>query len=402
MSPHTRDGAAADTPSVLRIHVPALARAAWQRRIGLFKVWGAVAVLALGVVLLLPRWYASGVTLVPAPQDGLSLDLSGLGMPLGGAALNLGSGPTPQDELKMVVQSRAVADSMVARFDLVRRYHVKQRRDAREALASHTTLTTPREGQVIVEIEAQDPVLARDEAAAYALLASSESVRMKTSLATQRRSYLETRLNELQHEFDAASQRVREFEEQHGAFALPDQAKETMDAAGQLQTQVALLETELAGARRFFTDQSAEVQGLHDRIGALNGQLDKLARRGGTLMVRGNALPEIKEQYTRLTADQMSLAAVIELLRRFYEQARVEESNPVPTFSVLDAAEIPERHARPRRGLTVIVAVALAMAGSLGWLQWQLAQGAGARVPDDTLPKLRDVTVEDESSVRAA
>jgi len=171
-----------------------------------------------------------------------------------------------------------------------------------------------------------------------------------------------------------------------------------MDAAGQLQTQVALLETELAGARRYFTEQSPEVLGLHDRITALNAQLDKLARRGGTLLVRGNALPEMKEQYTRLTADQMSLAAVIELLRRFYEQARVEESNPVPTFSVLDAADVPERHSRPRRGLTVVVAVALAMAGSLGVLQWQLTRATAV----GALPTVPGLIVEDATPGRAA
>jgi capsule polysaccharide export protein KpsE/RkpR len=368
-------------PVLLRLDLPALARAMWVRRVRLLMWWGAVAVLAAGVVFALPRWWSASVTLVPAPQEGLSLDLSGMGLPVAGGSLNIGTGPTPQDELKMVVLSRAVADSLVDRFDLVRRYHVKHRRDAREALAEHTTVTTPREGQVIVEIEAQGPALARDMAAAYATIAGTEAVRLKTSLATERRAYLERRLAALSNEIAQAADHVRRFEESHGAYALPDQAKETMDAAGQLQAQAALLETELAGARRFFTDQSAEVQGLRDRIGALHTQIDKLARQGGTLMVRGAALPALKEEYLSLTREQASLTAVSELLRRFYEQARVEESNPVPTFSVLDAAELPERHARPRRGLTIAVAVALAVAGSLGFVQWQLATAAGQPAP---------------------
>lgn len=367
--------------AAMRLDLPALARAAWARRVRLLQVWAAVAVVTLGLVLLLPRWWSASVTLVPAPHDGLSLDLSGTGLPIGDASLNIGTGPTPQDQLKMVVLSRAVADSMVTRFGLLDRYHARTREDAREALAEHTTVTTPREGQVIVAIEARSPTLARDMAAAFASLAAGEAVRLKTSLATERRSYLERRLAALEHDIAAASDRVRQFEEAHGAFALPEQAKETMDAAGQLQTQVALLETELAGARRFFTDQSPEVQTLRDRIGALNGQLDKLARQGGTMRVRGDALPSIKEQYLQLTREQESLIAVSALLRRFYEQARVEESNPVPTFSVLDAAELPERHARPRRGLTVMVAVALAVAGSLAWIQWQLVREAQALTP---------------------
>lgn len=368
----------------LRLDLPRLARAAWADRLRLAATWTAVAVVTGVIVFLLPRWWSASVTLVPAPHDGLSLDLSGTGLPMGGAALSIGTGPTPQDELKMVVLSRAVADSLVERFDLVRRYQVKRRVDAREALAEHTTVTTPREGQVIVAVEAQSPALARDMAAEYAAVAGAEAVRLKTSLAAERRAYLERRLEALGHEIAQAADKVRRFEESHGAYALPDQARETMDAAGQLQAQAALLETELAGARRFFTDQSPEVQGLRDRLGALHGQIDKLARQGGTMLVRGTALPAMKEEYLALTREQASLTAVSELLRRFYEQARVEESNPVPTFSLLDAAELPERHARPRRGLTIAVAVALAMAASLGWLQWRLGTPVRVTAAADT------------------
>lgn len=365
-----------------RLALPALAAAAWRRRVTLLRFHALVAVLAIGVVFVLPRWYASSVTLVPAPKDGLSLDLSGMGAGIGGAALSLGAGPTPQDQLKMVVSSRAVADSMLDRFDLVRRWDVKRRTNARERLAERTTVTTPREGQVVVAVEAETPALARDMAAAYATFAGSETVRLKTSLAAQRRHYLEARLADLEREIQLAGARVRAFEERHGAYALQDQARETMDAAGQLQAQVALLETELAGARRWFTDASPEVRTLRDRIAALEHQIDKIASRGGTMLIRGQELPAMKQEYVRLTREQMSLTAVSELLRRFYEQARVEEANPVPTFSVLDAAELPERHARPRRGLTVAVAMLLAMAGSLAWLQWrEVGVGGVARVP---------------------
>jgi capsule polysaccharide export protein KpsE/RkpR len=363
---------------MLRLDLRRLMHAAWTRRVALLRFHAAVGLLAVGVVMVLPRWYASNVTLVPAPRDGLSFDLSGMGAGIGGASLSLGAGPTPQDQLKMVVVSRAVADSMVDRFDLVRRWHLERRLDAREQLAEHTTVTTPREGQVVVAVEARTPAAARDMAAAFAAIAGSETVRLKTSLASQRRFYLEARLRDLEREIGIAASRVRGFEEKNGAYALQDQARETMDAAGTLQAQVALLETELAGARRYFTDRSPEVEMIRDRIGALNHQIEKIARGGGTMLLKSAELPAMKEEYIRLSREQLSLTAVAELLRRFYEQARVEEANPVPTFSVLDAAELPERAARPRRGLTVLIALGLAALGSLVWLQWKECNPAKA------------------------
>ena len=361
------------------LDLPALLRRAWARRMLLLKFYAAVGVLAIGVVLLLPRWYVSSVTLVPAPKDGLTLDLSGAGAALGGTSLSFGAGPTPQDQLKMVVASRAVADSVITRFGLVRAWHLKRRDQAREQLADHVTITTPKEGQVVVTVEAERPVLARDMAAWFATYTASEAVRLKTSLATQRRTYLEARLADLDHDITVASARVRAFEEEHGAYSLADQARETMDAAGQLQAQVALLETERAAARRYFTDQSPDVRMLSDRITELNRQIDGLARRGGALIPQARALPALKQDYLALTREQASLMAVSELLRRFYEQARVEESNPVSTFSVLDAADLPEHHSRPKRGLTVALALAAAIALSLGWIHLEATRAPRAR-----------------------
>jgi uncharacterized protein involved in exopolysaccharide biosynthesis len=360
------------TPSPpLRLDGRRFARVAWERRAWLLRFHAVVLVLAIGVVLLLPRWFTSSVTMVPAPGDGLSLDFSGLGAGLGGTALSLGGAPTPQDQLKIVVTSRAVADSIVDRFDLVHRWKLKRQRDARQKLAECTTITTPKEGQIVVAVEALSPVMARDLAAAYAEYAASEAVRLKTSLATQRREYLDRRLDELEGEITLAGSKVRAFEELHGAVALPEQAKETMEAAGTLEAQVAMLETELASARRYFTDQAPQVAMMRDRITELKRQLDRLVRHGGPLMIKGAELPELKQEYLRLTREQLSLTAVSELLRRVYEQARVEEANPVPTFSVLDQADLPERHSRPQRGLTVALAMALSMTTSMGVLYWK-------------------------------
>jgi uncharacterized protein involved in exopolysaccharide biosynthesis len=364
--------------SVVRVDLRRLARRAWSRRWVLLRFHGAVVALAVAAVLLLPRWYTSTATLVPAPSDGMSLDFAGLGAGIGGASLSLGGAPTPQDQLQMVLHSRAVADSIVNRFALVERWKLKRRQQARDRLAEHTTITTPKEGQVVIAVEARSGTLARDLAAAFTEYAGTEGVRLKTSLASERRLYLEARLRSLEADILVASRKTREFEERHGAVALPEQTKETMDAAGTLQAQVALLETELAAARRYFTDQTPQVSLLRERINELRRQIDRLARQGGTMLIKGADLPALKQEYVQLTREQMSLTAVSELLRRVYEQARVEESNPVPTFSVLDAADLPERHSRPKRAVTVALALALAIAGSLGVLQWQEMRDATA------------------------
>jgi tyrosine-protein kinase Etk/Wzc len=216
-----------------------------------------------------------------------------------------------------------------------------------------------------VEVEARTPQLAFELAAAYARYAAQESGRLKRSLAGQRRVYLEARLSELDVELTRAGGRLRAFEERHHAVSLPDQARATLEADGALLGQLAMLETELAATRRYFTESSPEVRALRDRAGELRRQLQRLQSSGAALLPGGDALPALKQEYLRLTREQASLLAVSEALRRVYEQARVEEANPVPTFSILDDAVLPERPSRPPRALTVLLSTALALAGSL-------------------------------------
>jgi tyrosine-protein kinase Etk/Wzc len=358
----------AEAPAPFRLDARRLARLAWAHRLDLLRVNAVVAVVAVAVVLLLPCWYTSSVTLVPAPGDAATPDFTGAAAMMASRSLSLDAGPTPQDQLKMVVTSRAVADSVIRRLDLATQWRVKGLDRTRERLADHTNITTPKQGQLIVEAEAQSPKLARDMAVAYTDFAASEGRRLKQSLATQRRIYLDARLAELEREITTASAAVERFEQVHKMVALSDQTRETMDAAGLIQTQAALVQTELVAARRFFTEQSPEVAVLRDRLGELNRQMRELTSHGGTLLLKSDDLPALKQDYLKLTREQQSLMAVSELLRRVYEQARVEEANPVPMFSVLDAAEVPELRSSPRRGLTVAIALALSLSASLGIL----------------------------------
>jgi uncharacterized protein involved in exopolysaccharide biosynthesis len=369
--------------TVLRLDLVRVARMAWARRRGLLRLHLAVGVVAVGIAFALPRWYTAGVTLVPAPREGLQVDFTGASvgtMPtLSGG---LGFGPTPQDQLRMVVQSRAVADSIIGSFGLVTRWKLDRREQAREKLAEHVTVVTPKEGQVHISVEAESPVLARDMAAAYATFARTEAVRLKTSLATQRRAYLETRLADIEHDIAVSGDRLRAFEEKHGVIALPEQTGQALAALGTLRAQVTGLEAEIAGARRFYTDNSPEVATLVARRAEMERQLAAMARQGATFATPGAGLPALTQQYVTLTRELQGLMTVSEILRRMVEQARVEESSPVAAFSVLDQAELPERHSRPQRGLLVALALVLTAAMSLGWFAWQDAHGRG----DTTVP----------------
>lgn len=354
-------------PHPLRLDLGRLARAIGARRAWLVQVNAAAAVVATAVVLMLPRWYAASVTLVPAPGAGAWLNLGGAGIGVGGMSVALGPQSTPQDQLRIVVQSRALADSVIRACGLRERWQVKRLGQAREQLAERTSISTPKEGQVEIKVEARTPPLALEMAEAYARFAAIESVRLKTSLANQRRVYLAARLGEVDRELEQAGERIRTFEEGHGAVSLTEQTHAQLEAQAAIETQVAKFATELAATRRYFTDESPPVHALRDRMAELKREGAALRRGADPLLPATGALPAIKQQYLELTREQASLVSVSALLRKLYEQSRVEEANPVPEFSVLDAPELPERASRPARGLTLVLATLVAVAASMTW-----------------------------------
>jgi len=345
-----------------------LALLAWERRALLLPTYAVVVAIAVVVVLLQPRWYASSVTLVPAVTEGLAMRPEARGT---GLAIGPGGVTSPQDQLRLVARSRAVADSIIDRFGLMRLWRIDHHDRAREKLAEHVSVSTPMEGQVVVTVEARSPVLARDMAAAYATETAREAVRLKTLRVGQGRVYLEGRIEALERDLAQASARVRQFEEEHAAIELEQQTYQTLEAARVLQAQQGILQGELAVARRYFADGSPAVVVLRDQIEALRVQLQRLARGGGDRLLEGAELPQLNQQHLELISEQASLTEVEVLLRRVYEQARLEEADPTPTFSVLDAAQVPERRSRPKRGMTVCLALGLSIVFSLGLLQWR-------------------------------
>src|SRR5947208_2363209 len=109
--------------------------AAALRRIGVIAVACTVAGGLYG--FLSPKWYRSVVAVVPArPQRGLGIS-SVLGSEFAGVAAGLdasiGAGAADVARIGAVLQSTAVSDAVIEKFDLRTRYREKYQETAREA-----------------------------------------------------------------------------------------------------------------------------------------------------------------------------------------------------------------------------------------------------------------------------
>ena len=119
----------------------------------------ATTLVALVVSLLLPKWYAARAVLLPPSEDDAASALSAI-MPRSLGAVRLPGAPTTGDVFVAVLKSRSVADRLVSRFDLVRRYRARDQEQAVKELASHVTFHLGDEGTIAIVVEDQDPKIA--------------------------------------------------------------------------------------------------------------------------------------------------------------------------------------------------------------------------------------------------
>ena len=129
-----------------------------------------VAVIVAGITLLIPNSYTAITKILP-PQQNQSAGAAILAQ-LGGGIAGLVGGATglksPNDIYIAMLKSRTVANNVVKRFGLMELWEidVKHPSDAYDRLARITTITSGKDGLIVIEVEDADPKRAAELARA--------------------------------------------------------------------------------------------------------------------------------------------------------------------------------------------------------------------------------------------
>ena len=115
-------------------------------------------IVALAVSLALPKWYTARAVLLPPTEDDAGSALS-QNMPRGLGAIRMPGAPTMADVFVAVLKSRSVADRIVERFDLVKRYKVGDAEKAAMELEGHIKFRVGDEGTIAILAEDRESVV---------------------------------------------------------------------------------------------------------------------------------------------------------------------------------------------------------------------------------------------------
>ncbi len=337
-----------------------------RRKKMILGVFSIVAIAALATSLLLPPTYSSKATLLPPQQQSSSVSaLMGQLGGLAGAAGSLAGLKNPNDLYVGMLQSRTVADNIIARYKLEERYKQDTMQDTRKVFEKKRRITSGKDGMISIEVDDKDPKVAADIANAHVDELMVLTKTFAITEASQRRLFFEKQLKLAKDELANAELALRKTQENTGMLQLSGQVQGIIASMAQLKGVIASKEVEAASMRTFATGQNPALVRVNEELRSLRGQLEKLQAKqdgkdGGLLTSTGN-IPEVGLEYVRKLRDVKYYETVFELLAKQFELAKIDEAKDTSTIQQLDKAIPADKNSGPKR-------LMIALAGLVGGL----------------------------------
>jgi tyrosine-protein kinase Etk/Wzc len=332
---------------------------------------------AIVLFLFMSKWYKATAVIMPPKQKGsLGLLSSVLRTGASSSLRSLGLGGPVSDELlqfQAIIKSRRCFDAVVDRFDLMHVYKASTKYDAVKELEENLTLALGKE-EVSLEITMYDTDSLRVAQMAnyFVEVLNKIYLEISTAEAQSNREFLEHRYLQNLRDLKDAEDSLKTFQKKTGIYSIPEQLKAGIEAAADLQSQIALREMQLVILSKTTTPDNELRERLAIEVNALRQKMSSLqtgddGKKGQfRIFPPFDNAPELGVQYFRFYRQVELQGKLLELILPLYEQAKIEEQRDTPSMLILDNAVTPEKASKPRRLLiTAIVFVASIIIGTV-------------------------------------
>jgi LPS O-antigen subunit length determinant protein (WzzB/FepE family) len=332
--------------------------------------------MAAGVSLLLPNEYEAQVQLLPPKEQKQGFGFADLLSSLPIPSLRLGEKGTPADIFIATLKSETMRRQMVEDFKLMQVYEAETMTEALETLKQQTIIGKSEEGTILISVFDQSPQRAADMANHYLALLDNTNRRLSHEAAQDRYNFISALLDRESVKLDGFMGVLKEFQSEHNAISLEDQARAVIRAASEMQLTTMELEISRKSllASGFSADHP-EVQKL-DQERLLRQQALALLRDGSNresstgslslhldenLFLPLRDIPQVAQDYAKIEKDVLVQTALMKMLLEQKAESLIEASNTTSTVQALDPATVPEKKAKPQRFLIVFVTAILGL-----------------------------------------
>jgi tyrosine-protein kinase Etk/Wzc len=309
-----------------------------------------VALLAIAVVFVLPKWYRATASVLPPKDQGL-LNLFGSASSVlkGLTAIPRIGGFTPPSgayNYFAILKSRSALEQVARKFDLIHVYDIgdSSMEKTIKALKENTDFEFQDDDYITIDVYDKDPTRAADMANYFVEILNSMSITLGSQEAKGNREFIGQRLDETRANLRGAEEALKLYQEKTGMMMTPEQTS-SVSAVAELYALKAKKEIELAVLER-------KVSADNDLLQQLKLELHELDKKLLTF-------PQAGLESFRLYREAVTQQKILEVLIPLYEQAKINEQKDIPVLLVLDKAVPPQMKVRPQRALIVLVTMSL-------------------------------------------
>jgi uncharacterized protein involved in exopolysaccharide biosynthesis len=309
----------------------------------------AVGLLALGISFAIAPTYTATVKFLPPQQQQSSAAsmLAGLGALGGLAGGALGGLKNPADQYLAFMKSNSVQDALIERFNLQARYDQKFKVDTRKQLTQNARPVSGKDGLITLEVDDKDPQFAAVLANAHVDELQKLLAKLAVTEAQQRRAFFEKQLNLVKDKMIAAEQTLRATG--ISGSALKSNPTSAVAGVAALKAQVTAQEVKAGAMRGYLAETAPDFKQAMTELANLRAQLAKQEKdEPAAADGQGDYVSKFREFKYQET--------LFELFAKQFELAKVDESREGAVIQVLDAAQPPEKKAKPQKALVAIIA----------------------------------------------
>lgn len=344
-----------------------------------------VALVAAAISMALPNRYMASTKMLPPQQaqSGAAALLAQLGG-ASGLAGSIAGVKSPSDVYIGMLLSRTVADKLVSRFDLKRRYAMESSEKVRRELAENTVISTGKDGMISISVEDEDKKLVASLANAYVGELQLLTQTLAMTEASQRRVFFERQLETAKNNLAKVETSLKGALDSGGVISVDSESAAILQTAARLKAQLSAKEIQLGSMRAFVTEANPEYRRVVEELNSLRSELVKL-EGGRPVIAATEGSRRAGFENIQLMRDLKYYQMLYEMLAKQYEVARLDEAKDAALIQVLDVAVEPEFKAKPKRALIVVSMTMLAFFFAILWALFSAARQRSLSHPAEAL-----------------
>lgn len=330
-------------------------------------------VVALLWALLTPKEYKAMASVLPAEQSDLLSGLTGISSLAKSFSPFKGLGSlTGADELDRyiaILKSKKVHNKVIEDFDLRKVYDLEDQPlwKVERELSGNLDYTIEDEGNLVISVYDRNPELAAKIANYMVNLLNEINTELHITNAKSVREFIEKRYFQNLDDITALETQMKQFQKKYGVIAVPEQIEVTIQTIAKLYAELAKQEVELNVMKKTIASDSPllvtkeiQIKELQNKLNLMSSS-DKINNRETDVLIPLNLAPDLVGKYLNIFKNLEIQYKIAEFITPVYEQAKIEEARSTPSVLVLDKASPPERKAKPKISLYVLIGFILSL-----------------------------------------